>query len=79
MYKRVEMSLAEIYESSREICHFDLQKDPEGLTDDFYSCERVEKTLWSCNLFTFKTYTLALKMASLVKKIVKIKDGEKCL
>jgi len=26
-----------------------------------------------------KLSTLALKMASLVKKIVKIKDGEKCL
>ena len=43
MYKRVEMSLAEIYESSREICHFDLQKDPKGLTDDFIAVKESRK------------------------------------
>jgi len=36
---------------SREICDLDLFKDPKGLTDVFYECEKVTKTSW---LFIFK-------------------------
>ena len=33
---------------------FDRKKDPKGLTDAFYGCQRVVKTLWFCDLFVLK-------------------------
>ena len=29
------------------------KKDPKGLTDAFYGCEKVEKPFGFCGLFTF--------------------------
>ena len=37
----------------REICHFGRYKGRKGLTDESYGCEKVEKTVWFCNLFIF--------------------------
>ena len=37
----------------KEICHFGRYKGRKGLTDESYGCEKVEKTVWFCNLFIF--------------------------
>ena len=46
-----------------EICHFGLQKDPKGLTDAFYGCEKDKNTSWICELFIFKRHAMHLEQS----------------
>ena len=46
MNEKFGISLVELFERVG-------QKDPKGLTDAFYGCEKVEKAYWFCDLFIF--------------------------
>lgn len=43
VYDRVKISRIRSIYMSREICDLGLFKDPKGLTDEFYECEKVPK------------------------------------
>ena len=59
VYERVGISLVEVYERVYEICHFGLQNDQKGLTDDaFYGCERNKKMSWFRALFILKRWCI---------------------
>ena len=43
MYKRVRISIVEVYEKVRKSVSFRSVKGPKGLTEGFYGSEKVEK------------------------------------
>ena len=43
------------------MCHFGRYKGPKGLTDAIYECEKVEKTVSSCDLFKLNCALSAVK------------------
>ena len=43
VYKRVRISIVEVYERVRKSVSFRSVKGPKGLTEGFYGCEKVEK------------------------------------
>ena len=55
----------------RDFTHFGLYNGPNGLTDAFYGCEKleVEKTFWFCDLFLFYSQCINSRGTICQKKV----------